>query len=229
MDQQTSRIAKVNHTLSKDGSSTLWAPDFDEHYHSVHGALTESEHVFIEAGLQYVEEKETPLYIFEMGFGTGLNALLTLVHRSNRPIYYTSLELYPLKEAQWQSLNYGEAVDHPKAEAWLQKLHQAAWNTYVEIEEGFFLNKQEADLLAYEGEEKMDLIYFDAFAPSSQPQLWTADVMQELYKLANPGAVFTTYSAKGDVRRALLGAGFEVEKIPGPPGKREMLRAIRPF
>ncbi|MEO1588720.1 MAG: tRNA (5-methylaminomethyl-2-thiouridine)(34)-methyltransferase MnmD [Bacteroidota bacterium] len=229
MDQQSSKVARVNHTLSKDGSSTLWAPDFDEHYHSVHGALTESLHVFIEAGLRHVEAGATPLHIFEMGFGTGLNALLTLAHREARPIYYTSLELYPLQEAQWSSLNYGEATGHPKASVWLQELHEAKWGEYVEIEEGFFLRKQEVDLLSYEGEQEIDVVYFDAFAPSSQPELWTPEVMKKIFDLCRAGAIFTTYSAKGDVRRALLAAGFDVAKIPGPPGKREMLRATKPF
>lgn len=215
--------------VSKDGSQTLWAPDFDEHYHSIHGALTESNHVFIQAGLEErLKEPSSPLHIFEMGFGTGLNALLTCFFQERPAVFYTSIEKYPLGEKDWELLNYGDLVGDEGGKEAFAKLHRAAWGKWEEIGLDFHLKKEEADLLTYEPENQFDLIYFDAFAPSSQAHLWSGEVMAKIYSWCRPGAIFTTYSAKGDVRRALITAGFEVEKIPGPPGKREMLRARKP-
>ncbi|MEM9897170.1 MAG: tRNA (5-methylaminomethyl-2-thiouridine)(34)-methyltransferase MnmD [Bacteroidota bacterium] len=221
--------ARVNHTLSKDGSSTLWAPDFDEHYHSIHGALTESMHVFIEAGLKEKEGQEGPLYIFEMGLGTGLNVLLTMIQEREQPVYYHSIELYPLLDGQWKELNYEGQISSTDEKAYLELIHTADWDNWQELTPHFYFKKEQRDLLDFEPDHLIDLVYFDAFAPSSQPELWTPEVMARIFSFCREGAVFTTYSAKGDVRRALLGAGFEVEKIPGPPGKREMLRARKPL
>ncbi|MCI4668852.1 MAG: tRNA (5-methylaminomethyl-2-thiouridine)(34)-methyltransferase MnmD [Bacteroidia bacterium] len=212
--------------ISKDGSSTLWAPDFDEHYHSIHGALTESLHVFIEAGLQErTKTSSDELHVFEMGFGTGLNALLTYFHKSRPRISYTSIEKYPIPEEAWEGLNYAEKVGEEGATELFRKFHSSDWGRWVEMGKDFSLKKLKADLLDFESEDQFDLIYFDAFAPSSQAYLWTEELMKKIFNWCRPGAIFTTYSAKGDVRRALIAAGFEVEKIPGPPGKREMLRA----
>lgn len=213
---------------SGDGSSTLWAPDFDEHYHSIHGALAESMHVFLDSGLfQFEEGKDQPIAIFEMGFGTGLNAMLTQLYKGNRKIHYTSLEKYPVPEEAWSQLNYGNFVEKEGAKELFEALHQAVWNENVPLADDFILNKVEGDLLSFEPSSAFDLIYFDAFAPSSQAYLWSEEVMAKIYHWCNDGAIFTTYSAKGDVRRALLKAGFEVEKIPGPPRKREMIRAFK--
>jgi len=219
---------RVTPVISKDGSTTLWAPDFDEHYHSLHGAVTESLHVFIESGLKpALERTEGAIHIFEMGFGTGLNALLTYFHRGDREIYYKGIEKYPLMKEAYQALNFGEQMEEDQAQELLMAMHEVDWNAWVELKEGFQLHKVRGDLLDFEAESAFDLIYFDAFAPTSQGHLWTQEVMDKLYKFCRPGAVMTTYSAKGDVRRAMQAAGFEVEKIQGPPGKREMLRAFR--
>lgn len=214
--------------ISNDGSSTLWAPDFDEHYHSIHGALTESRHVFLQAGLaERLKKPLEELHIFEMGFGTGLNALLTCLYPERPTVYYTSIEKYPIGKDQWESLNYGKLLEGEESQLIFEHMHRSPWESWVKLTDDFMLKKQKGDLLAYQPANSFDLIYFDAFAPSSQANLWTEAVMAQVFSWCNEGAIFTTYSAKGDVRRALLAAGFEVEKIPGPPGKREMLRASK--
>lgn len=212
---------------TKDGSPTYYHPYFDEHYHSVHGARQESQHVFIEAGFKAAFSTSSSLRILEMGFGTGLNAWLTwqIAKLVEKRVEYVTLELYPLLQSQWEALSYTEADQ--KAD--FQRLHQVSWEERHQLDDWFTLKKVSIDFLAYQPlEEPFELIYFDAFAPSAQPELWTVEAMKRVFGWCKPGAVFVTYSAKGDVRRALLSAGFEVEKLPGPPGKREMLRARVP-
>lgn len=214
--------------VTADGSHTVQLKDRNITYHSHHGAVQESKHVFIEAGFLH-REKQLPgtLRLFEMGFGTGLNALLTLTEakKLNKPIVYSAIENYPLTASETGSLNYNEVV--PGSKEVFERLHQAEWNKKISITPFFTLNKINADLLAYTFEEPVDLIYYDAFAPTAQPELWTLEVFQKLYALLAPGGVLVTYCSKGDVRRAMMAAGFLVEKLPGPKGKREMVRASR--
>lgn len=213
----------VQHILTSDGSSTLYAPAFNEHYHSIHGAIQESMHVFIRAGLDQFPAPDCHLAIWEMGFGTGLNALLTYIHAAGRSIHYTGIEAYPLDAAMLASLNYAQALEG--SEAVYCQLCEAPWDLPLALSAHFTLLKRHIDLADYEPEQPFDLIYYDAFAPNAQPELWSDAVMERLYQWLRPGGVFVTYSAKSSVRRALLQAGFAVEKLPGPPGKREMLRA----
>ena len=214
--------------VTADGSHTVQLKDRNITYHSHHGAVQESKHVFIEAGFLH-REKQLPgtLRLFEMGFGTGLNALLTLTEakKLNKPIVYSAIENYPLTASETGSLNYNEAI--PGSKEVFERLHQAEWDKKIAITPFFTLNKINADLLAYTFEEPVDLIYYDAFAPTAQPELWTLEVFQKLYALLAPGGVLVTYCSKGDVRRAMMAAGFLVEKLPGPKGKREMVRASR--
>ncbi len=212
-----------------DGSTTLFSPRFKEHYHSIHGAVNESKHVFIEAGLGLLLERTPPaLRIFEMGFGTGLNALLTALHPTDCSLHYVCIEAYPLGPEQWPVLNFCAQLDDPGCAEVFQALHEAPWGQIMEIHPRFRIHKHTVPLSSFLLEEPVDLIYWDAFAPSAQPELWSAEVFRQVFAWLTPGGLWVTYSAKGDVRRALQSVGFEVERIPGPPGKREMLRARKP-
>ena len=209
-----------------DGSHTLALPGTDITYHSHHGAIAESRHVFIEAGLAPVLSNITnnPVHVFEMGLGTGLNALLTLLtaRKEQRKIYYTAFELFPLTEEEAASINYGQLLD---AEAELKALHNAAWETAVTIDPFFTIQKQQQSLLDTQYSNGFHCIYFDAFAPGHQPELWTRAVFEKLFGMMEAGGILVTYCSKTEVRRAMTTAGFSVEKIPGPRGKREMVRA----
>lgn len=217
--------SQISQIRTRDGSPTLYNPYFDEHYHSLHGARQESEHVFIDAGLKAISTQNSFIRIFELGFGTGLNAWLTcmVAEELQKKIHYVSLELYPLPTDIWQELHYTDEANLKERDLFTQ-LHEADWDKAIEVADHFVLEKRMTDYLAFVPAHSFDLIYFDAFAPEAQSDLWTLDAMKRLRSWCNPGAVFVTYSAKGDVRRALMQAGFEVEKLPGPPGKREMLK-----
>ncbi len=210
-----------------DGSHSLYVPALDEQYHSRHGAYNESQHVFIEMGLQAVDPVREPLRILEIGFGTGLNALLTLA-ATERKIEYIGVEAYPLAWEEAEKLNYPELVGGENAEKWFEWLHQSPWEVPVNASNRpFSLTKHQADFFEFELEGPVDLVYFDAFAPNKQPELWTEAMFQRMADFMAPGAVLTTYCAKGAVRRAMQSVGLEVERLPGPPGKREMLRATQ--
>ena len=210
--------------ITKDGSKSLFLPELNETYHSKFGAKTESEHVFIKAGYRYVSKPD--IHILEIGFGTGLNVLLTfLAHlKDQRKVYYESLEKYPLPENIVEEINDYEDVSIKEVFA---ILHNTPWQEDVAIGDRFVLHKNQVDLLDFESQKEFDLIYFDAFAPGKQPEMWTQEVFDKMYKLVSEGGVLVTYSAKGSVRRTMQAAGFAVERIPGPPGKREMLRAVK--
>lgn len=207
-----------------DGSPTVEIPDLGITYHSRHGAVQESMHVFIEAGLRPLLSRATgeTLRVFEMGFGTGLNALLSAEAIKDLPVnlHYTTVEQFPLQEAEVKELHF-EGLD----DSLLQDMHTANWNEPVALRSNFTLLKLDTDLLSLELPGRFHLIYYDAFAPAAQPELWTVTVFQKLFNALLPGGILVTYCSKGDVRRALIAAGFEVEKLPGPKGKREMLRA----
>lgn len=208
--------------LTKDGSSTLYSARFDQHYHSIHGAVQESQYVFLDMGLKAIGGME-PIRILEMGFGTGLNAFMTC-QQTNRAVHYVSLEAFPLSQEEVRDLNYGKLLEDAET---FQRIHDASWEEIVSITDQFSLNKHHIALEDFPGTTDIDLVYWDAFAPGSQPELWTEEVFRRVYSWMSPGGILTTYSAKGDVRRALIAAGFHIEKLPGPPGKREMLRATR--
>jgi tRNA U34 5-methylaminomethyl-2-thiouridine-forming methyltransferase MnmC len=214
--------------VTKDGSHSIAVPDLNVSYHSIHGALQESRHVFIEAGLNYLLNNSNcqPVWIFEMGLGSGLNAFLTAIEaeKQKTKIHYTGVEQFPLSSEEASSLNYAKFLQHKDL---FQKMHQSEWNKDVMLSANFILRKENVDLINYSGDNHFDLIYYDAFAPNAQPELWTKEIFQKLFDLLNPNGVLATYCSKGDVRRAMIAAGFSVKKLPGPPGKREMLRAIK--
>ncbi len=212
-----------------DGSHTLYVPHLDEHYHSIHGAIQEALHVFIAMGLHH--STQSSLSILEIGFGTGLNALLTQLEaeKLNKNIYYHSLEGYPLSVDEVKDLNYIQEVKGESVQTKFDALHDAKWEKSIELTTGFTLHKQQVMLQEYEPkEESIDLIYFDAFGPRVQPELWEKSIFDKMFTVLKPNGVLVTYCAKGDVRRTMLASGFEVERLPGPPGKREMLRATKP-
>lgn len=216
---------EVELKLSEDGSHTLYVPELDEHYHSVYGARTESMHVFINAGLNYITKKD--IRILEIGFGTGLNALLAALHKGDRNIEYDSLEKFPLNQEIEDNLIFSPEQSELETSIF-KNIHKAPWNERTEIVPDFKLLKMEADLLTVDLNTSYDIVFFDAFGPDVQPELWTGEIFKKLFNLMNEGGILTTYSAKGAVRRAMQNAGFSVERLPGPPRKREMLRALKP-
>ena len=219
--------------ITKDGSHTIAIPKINVTYHSHHGAIQESMHVYIDAGLKYVSAdlKLTDPCIFDMGFGTGLNALLTLVEaeKDQQKIHYTTVELFPLQEDEITLLNYCELLHREDLKPVFQQLHQCEWEKDISITPFFTIKKIRIDLFNLSIYQPVNLIYYDAFAPSAQPELWTKEVFEKLYNMLLPGGILVTYCSKSEVRRAMQSAGFIVEKISGPRGKREMVRAIKPL
>ncbi len=212
--------------ITQDGSHSIFVPALKEHYHSTFGAIQESGIVYIENGLKEILKSRNGINIFEMGFGTGLNAYLTFLYIINQSvkISYTAIEAFPLEPVMIQELNYAHQVQNDPGSSSFLKLHNAPWESAAEISESFQLLKQNISLLDFETTDKYDLIYFDAFAPDVQPELWTLEVFDKLYKMMNPDGILVTYCCKGVVKRNMKSAGFEIEKLPGPPGKREILR-----
>ena len=206
-------------TQSADGSTTLWVPGLDEHYHSIHGALTESRHVFIEAGLKAIET--STIRILEVGLGTALNARLTLdqAQQDGLTIGYDALEKFPLTIEEIAAIGLqGMSKEAP--------FLTATPGAVTRIAEQFTFKLLVEDVKTFEGEQgSYDLIYFDAFAPSAQPDLWTDAIFENMFRLLKPGGALVTYCAKGVVKRSMKAAGFEVEALPGPPRKREITRA----
>jgi tRNA U34 5-methylaminomethyl-2-thiouridine-forming methyltransferase MnmC len=209
-----------------DGSDTITIPEMNVSYHSKHGATQESMHVFIEAGFHYIINQSTnqPMNIFEMGFGTGLNVFLTAIEASDRKtkVYYVGVEKYPLTKEETSLLNYTETLKHPEL---FQTIHQCSWNEDIKLNEFLTLRKINGNFINYSTDQLFNIIYYDAFAPTAQPELWTEEIFKKLYSMLLPGGILVTYCSKGSVRRAMQAASFQVEKIPGPTGKREMVRA----
>ncbi len=217
---------EIRETL--DGSHTLYLEGIDEHYHSTFGAIQESEHVFIQAGLSHCQKGEVTL--FEIGFGTGLNCYLTFLaaQSTGQRVKYHAIEKYPLPKEVYEELNYDSLMKNRSSEIF-SVLHKTPWNQELEISNFFHLHKMEGDLLDMNFDllPDFDLIYFDAFSPEKQPELWEMVVFERLFDKMKNNSILVTYCAKGMVRRRLQAVGFEVERIPGPPGKREMIRAIK--
>ena len=203
---------------TSDGSFTLFIPEVQETYHSTHGAVQESMHVFIENGLNACDKEV--IRILEVGLGIGLNAVLTLQHTTKK-IDYCALEPYPLSKEILEELSVN------KSDQFEMKFHASKAGDWISIQENFSFVRMEVGLEEFSSEEKFDVIYYDAFGPRVEPGLWTLERMQQCFNLLNEGGVFVTYCAKGEVRRNLQAAGFVVERLAGPPGKREMLRAKR--
>ena len=214
-----------------DGSVTIHLPEWDEQYHSKHGAIQEAKHVFIKMGLTWYREKYHPeeISILEVGFGTGLNAFITLLEAENfgMRIKYTGVEAYPVNIEEIKDLNYVDALSAEDKYSIFNKLHSTSWETETKITDDFSLCKQQKKFQKIIENAQYNLIYFDAFGARVQPELWTEEVFEIMFKALKTEGVLVTYSAKGSVRRAMQTVGFVVERLPGPPGKREMLRAVK--
>jgi tRNA U34 5-methylaminomethyl-2-thiouridine-forming methyltransferase MnmC len=212
--------------LTEDGSHTLFVPELNEHYHSVYGAIQESAFIFIGCGLHF--SKADPLRIFEVGFGTGLNAFLTAIDApsQNRKIIYTSIEKYPLPDSIINELNYKSFFPGESAYVF-DRIHKAKWNIPQEISNNFTLTKIEGDITKQEIRGDYDLIFFDAFAPEKQPEIWSDEVFKKIAEITVPNGILLTYSVKGEVKRTLRKLGFKVNRLPGPPGKHQIIRAVK--
>lgn len=213
-------------TTTLDGSHTLFIPRLKEHYHSTFGAITESRHVFIKAGLETLGERPE-ISVLEVGFGAGLNALLSCMFALDHSIKvtYHALEKFPIDTLLAKKLNYASFFSPAlNPEGLFSDVHDAAWNAITIIHPCFHLHKIRDDLVTFQPGFHYDLIFFDAFAPDKQPEMWTRAIFSRLFKNLNADGMLTTYCVKGVVKRRLRSAGFHIEKLPGPPGKREMLR-----
>jgi tRNA U34 5-methylaminomethyl-2-thiouridine-forming methyltransferase MnmC len=213
---------------TKDGSKTIHLKDWNENYHSHHGALHEAQHVFIRSGLELVAKECRDIRILEVGLGTGLNAFLTcdFARVNSMAIEYHGLEAFPIREEEFAALNYSQLVEQKDDLNAIESIFYSDWGKMNIIHNKFKIWKYLIKIQDYTfPEDFFQLVYFDAFGPRVQPEMWTEGIFELIYKSMTKGGVFVTYCAKGDVRRALMKVGFEVEKIPGPPGKREMLRA----
>lgn len=208
-----------------DGSHSVISEQFKESYHSRNGALKESLHVFIEAGLKSSPQK-SPLSIIEIGLGTGLNAWLTLLeaNQAGLDIQYVGLEPYPLAQAVVETLNYPTIHKTKDYQEAFHQIHRIDWEVAVPLSDHFSITKVKSTLEDYIPDGQFDLCYYDAFAPNAQPELWTETIFKKIYDMLAPGGILVTYCAKGTVKRGLKAIGFEVETLPGPPGKREMTR-----
>lgn len=207
--------------VTKDGSNTLFVPEINETYHSTHGAVQESMHIFINEGLKMMQKDK--VRILEIGFGTGLNVLLSALH-TDKKVAYITVEKYPIDQQFVRKLNYPEQTGLLDARDIFEKIHQVSWEEFVEITPKFMLQKVKTNFCDFAPSGKFDLIYFDAFSPEKQPEMWEQKQFEKLFNACHPGAIIVTYCAKGAVRRNMQSAGFTVERIPGPPGKREILR-----
>ncbi len=216
--------------ITEDGSHTIFVPGMEEHYHSIHGAITESKHVFIRNGLDCLLHRPS-VTILETGFGTGLNALLTLISAGAHgiEIYYHALEKFALDKEVTGLLNYPSILEKENKHAahYFESLHGAPWDEMTKITPLFNLRKIRADIPSYNPDFNYDLVYFDAFGPEKQPEMWAHDVLTRIVNRMTPGGVFATYCVKGTVRRTLKEAGLTVSKHPGPPGKHEILRGVK--
>ncbi|PHS68408.1 MAG: SAM-dependent methyltransferase [Flavobacterium sp.] len=214
---------------TEDGSTTIHLPEWDEQYHSKHGAIQEAYHVFIEMGFFCFlkNNNPNPLKILEIGFGTGLNTFITLIEaeKNTTKVEYTGIEAYPIENFEIEKLNYPSELK--TSEELFNKLHLCPWEKNIEISKDFSLLKRKQFFSEIEDKDAFHIIYFDAFGARVQPELWTVEIFQKMYNALKAGGVLVTYSAKGSVRRAMQEVGFTVERLPGPPGKREMLRATK--
>ncbi|WP_026629594.1 tRNA (5-methylaminomethyl-2-thiouridine)(34)-methyltransferase MnmD [Dyadobacter alkalitolerans] len=212
--------------VTEDGSHSLYSPQYNQQYHSLQGALVEAEHIYVNLGLRPIlEESESTVYVFEMGFGTGLNAFLTwkLADLLNKNIYYVAVEAFPVTRDEAFSLNYAALTGY----SGFMDLHDCLWSADCPLSENFTLRKEHSRLENFKSTEKFDVIYYDAFDPRAQPELWTAEIFSQVAAQTRQGGVLVTYSSKGIVKRALRAAGFEVQRHRGPGRKTHVLKAIK--
>lgn len=216
---------------TSDGSTTIHFPELDEHYHSIHGAINEAKHVFIKSGFDHIlASREFPeLNILEIGFGTGLNAFITYLEalKIQQKVHYVGVEAYPVPLEEVKLLNYVDQLSALDYQTAFDEMHESSWEDQNVVSSSFLLTKRKQFFTDIKDENCFDLIYFDAFGARVQPELWSIDIFKKMYEALMNNGVLVTYSAKGSVRRAMQEVGFVVERLPGPPGKREMLRATK--
>jgi tRNA U34 5-methylaminomethyl-2-thiouridine-forming methyltransferase MnmC len=210
-----------------DGSTTIHIAEWDECYHSKHGAIQEAQHVFIKNGLSLFPDRNVS--ILEIGFGTGLNAFITFLEskKRNQSIVYVGVEAYPISADEIVSMNYVEELNAVEQSSIFDTMHQSNWEEKIILDDDFTLTKRKQFFEEINDENKFDLIYFDAFGYRVQPELWSTAIFEKMYKALKPNGVLVTYAARGVVKRSMIEVGFTVEKLAGPPGKREMFRATK--
>lgn len=215
---------------TEDGSHSIHSDQFGVSYHSKYGAIQESLHVFIDAALRFkIQSNPASISILELGFGTGLNALLTLQESQKHKMVfnYETFEAFPIEIKTAEELNYLEMLERADLQDHFLQMHTCEWSTPIVINPTFNFTKHKKSFSEIDSSNLFDVIYFDAFAPNAQPELWEPALLEKLYKALKPNGVLTTYCAKGQVKRDFKKVGFEIQSIPGPPGKREMTRAIK--
>lgn len=212
-----------------DGSTTIQLTDWGECYHSTHGAIQEAYHVFIKNGLSLLEEKSVS--VLEMGFGTGLNAFITFLEANKKDlsINYVGVEAYPISKEEIEDMNYVDQLNAEKFKEAFLLMHNSEWGKETDISENFTLTKRKQFFQDIDDVNQFDIVYFDAFGYPFQPELWSVDVFIKMFKSIKEKGILVTYAARGVVKRAMKEAGFEVKKVPGPPGKREMFIAFKNF
>ena len=212
---------------TSDGSTTIHIPEWNEQYHSIHGAIQEANHVYINNGLKYKSSNQ--IAVLEIGFGTGLNSFMTFLAAQKKEllIEYVGVEAYPVLEEELLKLNYVAELGATQFTKIFESFHSCSWEQQHQITSNFSLLKRKQFFHEIEDENKFDVIYFDAFGARVQPELWTEEIFLKMFLALKSEGVLVTYAAKGSVRRAMQSVGFNVERLPGPPGKREMLRAVK--
>lgn len=220
-------MLKKEVVLTSDGSSSIYLPDWDESYHSKHGAIQEAKHVFIERGFQKCDKN--PIHILEIGFGTGLNAFLTLNEAilQNKEVFYTGIEAYPVSSDIVAALNYPNIIEKGKFESYYNEMHESPWEKLIEFHTFFKLKKRHQFFQDIEDVDAYDLIYFDAFGFRVQPELWSETIFRKMYNALKNEGILVTYACRTPIKKAMEAVGFTTEKLAGPPGKREMLRACK--
>ena len=214
---------------TQDGSHSLFSEKYGVSYHSKYGAIQETEHVFIRAALHYKALFQSEISILDIGFGTGLNAFMSMLEAMSRNLHlnYTAIEAFPISIEQANKLNYTTLLNVLNLQETFLSLHDDIWDKYLIINDNFSFKKQKIQFKNIDYQEAFDIVYFDAFAPNAQPELWEAPMLSKMYQALKKDGIFVTYCAKGAVKRTLKSLGFEVEKLKGPPGKREMTRGIK--
>ena len=213
--------------ITDDGSTTIRIPDWDENYHSTHGAIQEAKHVFIKNGLDLFQNQDS-ISILEIGFGTGLNAFITFLETLNKEkVNYVGVEAYPISAEEITQMNYVSQLDAEKYQEIFDKMHACDWENQQTITENFLLTKRKQFFQDIEDKNQFDLIYFDAFGFPLQPELWSEVIFKKMYDALLPKGTLVTYACRSSIKNAMLSVGFSIEKLPGAPGKREMLRATK--